>query len=76
MCAIAGILKFDHRERAERSRLERMSMVQQHRGPDGSGMWLDGPVGLAHRRPGHHRCRRRTSADDQRKRQSVDRLQR
>ena len=35
---------------AERSRLERMSMVQQHRGPDGSGMWLDGPVGLAHRR--------------------------
>ena len=50
MCAIAGILKFDHRERAERSRLGRMSTVQQHRGPDGSGMWLDGPVGLAHRR--------------------------
>ncbi|HET9845592.1 MAG TPA: asparagine synthase (glutamine-hydrolyzing), partial [Nitrospira sp.] len=50
MCAIAGILKFDQQERAERSRLGRMSAVQQHRGPDGSGVWLDGPVGLAHRR--------------------------
>ena len=50
MCAIAGIVKFDQRERVERSRLARMAEVQQHRGPDGSGLWLDGPVGLAHRR--------------------------
>jgi asparagine synthase (glutamine-hydrolysing) len=50
MCAIAGILKFDQRERVERSRLLRMSDVQEHRGPDGSGAWLDGPAGLAHRR--------------------------
>lgn len=50
MCAIAGIVKADARERAERSRLIRMSDVQQHRGPDGSGLWLDGAVGLAHRR--------------------------
>ena len=50
MCAIAGILKYDQRERAERSRLARMAEVQRHRGPDGAGLWLDGPVGLAHRR--------------------------
>ena len=50
MCAIAGIIKFDLRERVERSRLVRMADVQQHRGPDGAGLWLDGSVGLAHRR--------------------------
>jgi asparagine synthase (glutamine-hydrolysing) len=50
MCAIAGILKYDQRERTERSRLERMAKIQQHRGPDGAGVWLEGPVGLAHRR--------------------------
>jgi len=50
MCAIAGILKYDRRERVERSRLERMGAVQRHRGPDGSGLWSEGPVGLAHRR--------------------------
>src|SRR5687768_12688339 len=50
MCAIAGIVKCDVRDRAERARLVRMAQVQQHRGPDGAGLWLDGPVGLAHRR--------------------------
>src|SRR5690348_2383918 len=50
MCAIAGILKYDQRERVERSRLESMTEVQRHRGPDGEGLWMDGPVGLAHRR--------------------------
>ena len=50
MCAIAGIVKSDLRERVERSRLVRMADVQQHRGPDGAGLWLDGAVGLAHRR--------------------------
>ena len=33
MCAIAGIVKSDLRERVERSRLVRMADVQQHRGP-------------------------------------------
>ncbi|HEU4686137.1 MAG TPA: asparagine synthase (glutamine-hydrolyzing) [Nitrospira sp.] len=50
MCAIAGIVKFDRHERAERSRLEAMGSVQRHRGPDGFGLWLQGPAGLAHRR--------------------------
>ena len=50
MCAIAGILKYDQRERVEPARLERMAEVQRHRGPDGAGLWIDGPIGLAHRR--------------------------
>ena len=50
MCAIAGILKYDPRERVEHARLERMAEVQRHRGPDGAGLWIDGQVGLAHRR--------------------------
>src|SRR2546423_891317 len=27
-----------------------MRDVLRHRGPDGEGLWLDGPVGLGHRR--------------------------
>src|SRR5207244_13300679 len=50
MCAIAGILKFDPRERAEADRLIRMRDVMGHRGPDGRGLHIAGPVGLAHRR--------------------------
>jgi len=50
MCAIAGIVKLDSRERVEQSRLVRMADVQRHRGPDGDGVWIDGQVGLAHRR--------------------------
>ena len=50
MCGIAGILKFDPRDRAETPRLHRMSRVLTHRGPDGDGLMADGQVGLAHRR--------------------------
>ena len=50
MCGIAGIAKFDPRDRAEEPRLARMRNVIAHRGPDGEGLVLDGPVGLAHRR--------------------------
>jgi asparagine synthase (glutamine-hydrolysing) len=50
MCGIAGILKLDPRERADRHRLVRMRDVLSHRGPDEEGLMLDGPVGLAHRR--------------------------
>lgn len=48
MCGIAGI--YDTRERAPRDALERMLAVLEHRGPDGSGIWIDRGVGLAHRR--------------------------
>lgn len=50
MCGIAGIVKLNSAARVEASRLTRMRDVQRHRGPDGEGLWIDGPVGLAHRR--------------------------
>jgi asparagine synthase (glutamine-hydrolysing) len=50
MCGIAGIVKFDPRDNAEPARLRRMRDVLAHRGPDGEGSIVDGPVGLAHRR--------------------------
>src|SRR2546427_4577647 len=50
MCAIVGIVKLDPRERVEELRLKRMRDVLRHRGPDGAGLWIDGPVGLGHRR--------------------------
>jgi asparagine synthase (glutamine-hydrolysing) len=50
MCGIAGIVARDFREPIEEARLKRMRDVIRHRGPDGEGLLLDGPVGLAHRR--------------------------
>ncbi len=50
MCAIAGIVSLDPRGRVDQEQLTRMRDVQRHRGPDGAGVWIDGPVGLAHRR--------------------------
>src|SRR5216684_2856635 len=50
MCGIAGIVKMDTREAVEEARLKRMRDVLHHRGPDGEGMFLDGAVGLGHRR--------------------------
>src|SRR5689334_4544017 len=50
MCGIAGILRFDPRDPVDEFRLKRMSDVLRHRGPDGEGIWMDGSVGLAHRR--------------------------
>ena len=50
MCGIAGIVSFDPRDRVDERRLTTMRDVMRHRGPDGEGLFLDGPVGLAHRR--------------------------
>jgi asparagine synthase (glutamine-hydrolysing) len=50
MCGIAGIAKFDPRESVEEPRLARMRDVIAHRGPDGEGLFVDGAIGLAHRR--------------------------
>ncbi len=49
MCGIAGQVRFDGRP-VERDRLIRMSEAIAHRGSDADGMWIDGAVGLAHRR--------------------------
>ena len=50
MCGIAGIIKFDPLASVAPERLHRMRDVLQHRGPDGAGIWTDGPVSLVHRR--------------------------
>jgi len=49
MCGIAGVLNFDGRP-VEDSVLSRMTEALAHRGPDGSGTWVRGPIGLGHRR--------------------------
>jgi asparagine synthase (glutamine-hydrolysing) len=50
MCGIAGIVRFDPRDMVDEARLKRMRDVLRHRGPDGEGLWLEGSVGLGHRR--------------------------
>jgi asparagine synthase (glutamine-hydrolysing) len=50
MCGIVGIVRFDPRDMVDEARLKRMRDVLRHRGPDGEGLWLEGPVGLGHRR--------------------------
>jgi asparagine synthase (glutamine-hydrolysing) len=49
MCGLAGIVNFDG-EPVDRRRVVRMTEALEHRGPDGSGIWIDGHVGLGHRR--------------------------
>ena len=48
MCGFAGELRRDGAP--DRDALARMQAVLAPRGPDGEGVWIDGPVGLAHRR--------------------------
>ena len=49
MCGIAGILRVDG-GLVERDPLERMVGALAHRGPDGSGIHVNGAIGLGHRR--------------------------
>ena len=50
MCGIAGILNNDPCVAVDPARLLRMRDILAHRGPDGRGHMIDGPVGLAHTR--------------------------
>jgi asparagine synthase (glutamine-hydrolysing) len=49
MCGIAGIIDF-RGNAVERSELEGLADALKHRGPDGSGIHVDGSVGLVNRR--------------------------
>ena len=49
MCGIAGTLKKDG-SNVSRDVLIAMRETMTHRGPDDAGIWIDGPIGLAHRR--------------------------
>jgi len=50
MCGICGTFDFGRGRDADPELLKRMSETLLHRGPDGSGVHLDGPIGLAARR--------------------------
>lgn len=50
MCGIAGLYLFDGNARAERAVIERMTRALAHRGPNGQGLFVDGNIGLGHRR--------------------------
>jgi len=50
MCGIVGIVKLNPEEAVEEARLKGMRDVLRHRGPDGEGLLVDGPVGLGMRR--------------------------
>jgi asparagine synthase (glutamine-hydrolysing) len=50
MCGIVGIASLNSGEPVDRARLARMRDVLRHRGPDGEGLIIDGPVGLGSRR--------------------------
>jgi len=52
MCGIVGIYcsATEISTRKLKNTLKKMSDQIYHRGPDGSGVWVDGPVGFAHRR--------------------------
>ena len=49
MCGIAGILNTDGAP-VDEGALRSMARALRHRGPDDEGVWVDGRIGLAHRR--------------------------
>lgn len=52
MCGIAGRFHYRSLEPVDEHRLHLMTAALAHRGPDGVGHWVDGPIGLGHRRLG------------------------
>jgi asparagine synthase (glutamine-hydrolysing) len=50
MCGITGVLYKDPARPCEAGVVEAMRDVADYRGPDDAGLYLDGPVGLGHRR--------------------------
>jgi asparagine synthase (glutamine-hydrolysing) len=50
MCGICGKLYYDQQSRVEPALVDRMMGTLGHRGPDGQGKYISGPVGLGHTR--------------------------
>jgi asparagine synthase (glutamine-hydrolysing) len=50
MCGIAGAYNYAHEQPIDPSLLKRMTDVIAHRGPDDDGFFIQGQVGLGHRR--------------------------
>jgi asparagine synthase (glutamine-hydrolysing) len=49
MCGITGVVQFENQS-VDPGVLRRMTDAMVHRGPDGEGIFLDGAIGLGHRR--------------------------
>lgn len=49
MCGIAGVFHLDG-QRADHQIVQKMTRLLAHRGPDGQAEWVQGAVGLGHRR--------------------------
>jgi len=49
MCGIAGILNFNQ-QAVSYSHIKAMTDILHHRGPDGEGQYVEGMIGLGHRR--------------------------
>jgi len=50
MCGIVGKFSLDGRQPVDPELIKRMTDVIAHRGPDGEGQHVTGPIGLGHRR--------------------------
>ena len=50
MCGICGILNFIEHDPVDRVAIQRMTDALAHRGPDDAGYFVEGQVGLGHRR--------------------------
>ena len=50
MCGIAGKIYFDRERFVTAEEVRAMGSAMSHRGPDGEGTWVEGNVGLTHRR--------------------------
>ncbi len=49
MCGIVALMRFDGRP-VDPGELAHMRDCMRHRGPDGEGLYVDGPIGIGHRR--------------------------
>ncbi len=50
MCGISGWLSWERNLAESKDILQKMTDTMAKRGPDAEGIWIDGPVGLGHRR--------------------------
>lgn len=50
MCGITGIFHLDASRQVSRNLLKKMTDIIRHRGPDGDGLYINGNLGLGHRR--------------------------
>ncbi|MBS1157606.1 MAG: asnB [Proteobacteria bacterium] len=50
MCGMTGWLSYSRDMATQREYVQRMTDTMALRGPDAEGLWIDGPIGLGHRR--------------------------